>query len=234
MAQEPDKNDDKDSGADPLKDAEKRARDAEKRAKDLEAAAKKREADENAAKEAAKIKDLDDAKAKIEALQKREAEALKKAEELEARARQRVEKMAEGLPEDAQARVAKFKDKLSLADWSEMVEDEVARGGGSSIGADDTGDDFPQPANPGGRRNPKDMNQLHPKTEEILDNLGQDLRVARELVTKVRDPGDKWKARHVYPVKGLVNTLKERVMQPTRMNEENLKAVIARGKLFRS
>ena len=214
-----------------LKELEKRARDAEKRAKELEATDKKRSADAAAAAESAKLRDLDEAKGQIEQMRKREADALALLSEFEGRERARVDTMLATLGDESRARLEKYAQKLSLADYAGLVAEEATRLGAAGAAGASEGDGYaPPPASPGGRRQTT-AKALHPKTEEILDMLGVNPTVGRELVNCERDPGDKWRARFVYPAKALVAALKERVTHPVRMNAENLAAVVKAGKV---
>jgi hypothetical protein len=141
----------------------------------------------------------------------------------EAKERARVESKLALLPEESRERVKKLGDKLELADWADFVDAEVSRANND--------DAMPPMFTPGARRGRGDdgIRQLHPKSEEILDQLGVDTGAGRAAsVVKEGNSG-----KFFVPPTSLVRILKSRITQPTRMNAENLEKVLKSGKYYR-
>lgn len=206
-----------DQGDDRLAAAEKRARDAERRARQAERAETQRKQDEARQKRDAELKDLDSAKAQLAEIEKREKEAQAKVAEYEDRERARIERMVSQLGDDAKTRAEKYREKLSLSDWSEFVEEELRTNGGKP------GTVATPPATPSsqGRRNMRDDGngrQLHPESERLLDELGQSTGAARQGIEVEKDGAF---AKFVFPPKKLIKMMRERATQPQRLSQEN-------------
>lgn len=203
--------------------AEKRAADAEKRTKTLEEAEAKRREEEDRQRRDAEMKTLDDAKRTIADLEKREKEAQKRADQLQADAMERINARFEKLPKDVREKIAPFKDHLPVAQWEQMIDMEGGRSADNSGGGDPT----PNPRG-GGRRSHKQAGaprDLHPRSIEILDDIGEDYELARHLIDVEKDPENPGNARFVYPQKKLRKHLKERSLRPLLLTEENRRKI---------
>lgn len=152
---------------------------ATREAEKLKAAEKKRRDESTKAEqEAAAKKAVDDGKASetIKQLQAQLAAIETEREALQKREASRVDKLIETLPESAREKLSAFKDKLSLADYAELVEAQVALLGSHGGEGDDVSDKpkpmAPPAASPAARRvKVSEGRELQPQTREILNQF---------------------------------------------------------------
>jgi hypothetical protein len=200
--------------------AEERARKAEERAKQAEDKARKQEEAERRKKRDEGLKDLDAAKQALADAERREQEAIKRAEEAETRYRSRIEARVATLPKDVQDRLGEFKDALSADKWEKLVDMEFERVGAADV----EGEGIPPAGTMGGRRHhpSADGRKLHPKSVEILAELGVDTTAAKTVLDAVvENEGGQRKGRFVYPQQLLKKQLKARAAEPQQLTIEN-------------
>lgn len=168
--------------------AQRRAKEAEQRAAKLEDADNKRRDKEKKAAEKAALERGEHEqllKNREEENERLRSDIKKQEESMQARADNLFEKL-----NDAQkSRITKYKDKLSLTDWLEMVEDEASTAPTSS---EDSGEGDGQTQRmqsmptPGRKKQATDKRNLQPKSYEILDemahssDMGEDLRTEKD------------------------------------------------------
>jgi len=212
-----------------VKAAEKRAKDAEDRAAKLEAEEKKRQDVASKAKRDAEVKSLDEAKRALDEAEHRAAEAERRAKEADDRIRQRIDSRFERLPADQRERLAIFREAMPLDKWEALVDMEIERTATSDANSDSgeaTGLPPASPAGVGRRVHKKDGRELHPKTVEILDALGQDGDLARKVIqVETEVEGGTKKGRFIYPQGLLKKHLRERALAPILMTEENRRKI---------
>jgi membrane protein involved in colicin uptake len=194
---------------------------AEKRLAEIEAREK---AEKDAAAKAERDKELADAenarKAAADA-EAREKAALERIAAYEDKERKRIAAKLENVDEDARKRLEKIGAKLSVDDYAELVDAAVAKSGTSGSGkpADIS------PAGPKtGRREPglNGKRSLPDKAQDILDQLGVNSDAARNnTVVELSPEGNS--ARVVFPAARLIQKMKERAIQPRRLDAENLR-----------
>lgn len=210
--------------------AEKRAAAAEKRAAELEDRERKRQAAADKAKRDSDIKSVDDAKRVAAEAEERERKAIARAEAAEKRIRDRIDARFQKLPDDVRKTIGEFQDTLSIDQWEKMVDMEYGRMGNANPTDDDTPTGGAPPAAPAGagrRNHAADGRDLHPKTREILEQLGVDDHVARKvIVAETETEGGVRKARFVYPPLKLKKHIRERSLAPTLLTEENRRKII--------
>lgn len=217
-----------------VKAAEKRAAEAEKRAAKLEEDERKRTAAAEKAKRDSEVKSVDDAKRALEAAEKRAAELEERAKAAEDRIRKRIESRFEQLPAETRERIASFRDAMPIDGWERLVEMELERsvalgGGASDAGDGDGGQNVVPPVSAAGvgrRAHKREGRELHPKSVEILEALGQDTDLARKVITVQRETeGGVTRGRFVYPEGLLKKHLRERALAPVLMTEENRRKI---------
>lgn len=187
-----------------------RLKQEEKRRLDDEAK-RKREQDEGSLSEAKRLAD----------------EATRKAEQLEAQNKelrdrfiaQTNEKLAE-LPEEDRKRVEKYREKLSIRDFDELVTDELGKRQASGTGT-------PPPPAVGQvtrvQNRTADGRPLEAKTMEILDDLGIDPSAGRKSLAVESDGKSH---RFVFPPRDLARFMRERALKPVLLTKENMDKLI--------
>lgn len=104
--------------------------------------------------------------------------------------KERADKLLLKLPDDRKAKVEKWKDKLSLADWTSMIEDEM------STPEDKGDDDDDRPRVPGGTPSGggggkgNGVRELNPKSADILDQLGINTQHGQQALAKPKGGGN--------------------------------------------
>ena len=213
-----------------VKAAEKRAKEAEERAAKLESEERKRQDALTKAKRDAEVKSLDDAKRALEEAERRAAEAEQRAKEAEDRIRKRIDARFEQLPAEHRERLSSFREAMPLDKWEALVDMELERtpATGDSTGETGTSAGIPpaSPAGVGRRVHKREGRELHPKTVEILDALGQDPSLSqRVLQVETEKEGGVIRGRFIYPQGLLKKHLRERALAPTLMTEENRRKI---------
>lgn len=209
-------------------EALERAKKAERELRELKAAHKAREDADAKAKRDADMKDLDSARRQADELAARERAATEEAAALRRLIEGQVKQRLDKLPESERERVSKYKEKLSLADWSQLVDDEVARVGGKQSDTDSDSDGSTQntvnPPPPGatGINRIQDTRgqgrRLRADSEEVLGRMGVDTTAAKKGLEVEKD-GEK--AKFVYPPKKLISLMRERAIGPKVLSNEN-------------
>lgn len=219
-------------GDDAVKAAEARAKAAETKAAKLEDEERKRQAAADKAKRDADVRSVDDAKRALEEAEKRAADFESRAKAAEDRIRQRIDKRFEQLPSETRERIATFRDAMPLEQWERLVDMELERtpAEGSTDGGTTSSSGSVVPpvsaAGVGRRAHSATGRELHPKTIEILDALGQGSDLAKKVLQVDREvEGGVTRGRFVYPQGLLKKHLRERALAPVLMTEENRRKI---------
>jgi len=220
-------------GDEAVKAAEARVKAAEAKAAKLEEEERKRQAAADKAKRDADVKSIDDAKRALEDAEKRAADFESRAKAAEDRIRKRIDSRYERLPAETRERIATFRESLPLEQWEKLVDMELERAPTESSDAGDAsvasnGNIVPPVSTAGaGRRvHSRDGRELHPKTVEILEALGQGTDLAKKVLTVQREvEGGITRGRFVYPQGLLKKHLRERALAPVLMTEENRRKI---------
>ena len=123
--------------------------------------------------------------------QKAELDAKKAALEVfEKSTKDRADRLLDKLSDEAKAKVERYKDKLSLADWSTMIEEEVEAMAGTSGKVDDEGTRIPGGTPSSGGRGGASGREMLPKTISILEQLGVNPEHGRQLRSTEKSGGN--------------------------------------------
>ena len=220
---------DADDAAKKAADAEKRAKDAERRAEAAEKREQERKEKEEADERNRSIKTTEDAKKAAADAEKRAKDAERRAEAAEKRIRDRIDERFQTLDSETRTKLEPFRSDLSIDRWEQLVDLEVSRMGGNRDTDDSNRGGTPpaQPAGAGRRNHGKDGRELHPKSVEILDELGVETDAARKVLeVETETEGGVKRGRFVYPPKKLKKHLKERALKPVLMDDETRRKML--------
>jgi chromosome segregation ATPase len=120
-----------------------------------------------------------------------ELESIKKNyESMQATLQARADSMFEKLPDESKKKIERYKDKLSLADWQVMIEEEIDNPG--KVSDSDPIEKKTMAITPGSRGKRSNRRELQPKTYEVMEDRGLNHEAAEALkvVKNPENPGD--------------------------------------------
>lgn len=212
-------------------DAKKRADAAEAETQKLRDEAKRRADIDAQAKLDNETRDLDGAKRAAKDAADRAQKAEDEAKSLREMLEKQTDAKLDGLKPEDKDRVKKWKTKLNLSDYDQLVTEELAKmRGGTTVTTTSDGKPVPPPPAAGATTTSisdtrGQGRELNPKSTEVLKKIGVDPGPARRLIDVTREENS---TKFEMPADVVVDFLKARPLYPALLSPENYEKLTTR------